>query len=177
MIEVQGNLFELPGDVLCITTNGYISSKGKAVMGRGCALEAKKLSPGLDQLLASKIKENGNVVSILLSPTPNQTWVSFPVKPESVIFDGTNTVKHALSKYQTGETVQGYHAKADLAIIAESAAQLRVLADSLPEWKTILVPRPGCGAGELTWQDVKPVLDVFFDDRFHVVTFPEASSQ
>ena len=86
MIEVQGNLFELPGDVLCITTNGYISSKGKAVMGRGCALEAKKLSPGLDRLLASKIKENGNCVNILLSPQPDQTWISYPVKPVSIVY-------------------------------------------------------------------------------------------
>ena len=176
MIEVQGNLFELPGDVLCITTNGYISSKGKAVMGRGCAAEAKKISPGLDRLLASRIQENGNCVNILLSPLPDQTWISYPVKPVSIVFDGTNTVKHGLSKYQIGETVPGYHAKADLAIIERSAMELRALADTMPEWKTILVPRPGCGAGELTWEQVRPVIEPYFDDRFHVVTFPEPVS-
>lgn len=176
MKEIRGNLFDLGADVVCITTNGFVSTKGKAVMGRGCALQAKQLSPGLDRLLGEKIKAEGNVVNVLLSPIPDQTWLSFPVKPESVIFDGTNSVKHALSKYKLGEIVPGYHAKADLAIIEQSVQQLRALADTMPDWQMILLPRPGCGAGELDYAEVKPILEKYLDDRFHIVTFPEIES-
>jgi hypothetical protein len=36
--------------------------------------------------------------------------------------------------------------------------------------ENVLVPRPGCGNGQLDWEDVKPILLDHFDDRFIVVT-------
>jgi len=34
----------------------------------------------------------------------------------------------------------------------------------------IFLPRPGCGAGELEWKDVKPLLEVL-PDKYFVCTF------
>lgn len=172
MKELRGNLHHIPCDVVCITTNGYASSTGKAVMGRGCAKEIKDMHPGIDYILGTKLLEEGNIVQILKQDMAGKYILSFPVKTDRVIFDGENIVAHAKSKFKKGDTVPGYYAKADLEIIEESAKRLVRLADTMPEWKTILVPRPGCGAGELDWSTVKPILMKYFDDRFTVVSFP-----
>ena len=172
MKELRGNLHDLACDVVCITTNGFVSKNGKAVMGRGCAKEIKEREPGIDLILGTKIRELGPGVLPLKTLADGKTILSFPVKPASVIYDGDNIVAHAKNKYQIGDEVPGYFAKADLAIIEESARALRRMADSMPEWTNIILPRPGCGAGELEWTTVKPILQKYFDHRFSVVTFP-----
>ncbi len=172
MKELRGNLHDIPCDVVCITTNGFVSKNGKAVMGRGCAKEIKEREPGIDVILGTKIRELGPGVLPLKTLADGKTILSFPVKPASVIYDGNNIVNHAKNKFEVGDEVPGYFAKAELEIIEESARALRRMADSMPEWNNIILPRPGCGAGELTWSDVKPILAKYFDHRFSVVTFP-----
>jgi hypothetical protein len=47
--------------------------------------------------------------------------------------------------------------KADLELIKQSARELEGWADDEPN-ETFLLPRPGCGNGQLKWEDVKPLL-------------------
>jgi hypothetical protein len=62
MIEVVGNLWTYPADFRVITTNGATRGDGLAVMGRGCALEAKKRYPKLARLLGERLRARGNHV-------------------------------------------------------------------------------------------------------------------
>lgn len=40
--EVVGNMWAIPADAYCITTNGFVKKNGEAVMGAGCAKEARR---------------------------------------------------------------------------------------------------------------------------------------
>jgi len=149
MIEVKGNLWTYsPVDVRIITTNGFVKKNGEAVMGRGCALEAKQLFPEIAKTLGDHITKQGNIPAILMTVEGEfETYqlVSMPVK-------------------------HTWHEAADPLLIETSAKILRAWAD-LNDWDTIVLPRPGCGNGQLRWEDVRPVLEPILDDRFHVISF------
>ena len=152
MIEVTGNLWDYPADIRVITTNGFVTKAGDCVMGRGCALEATKRYPGVKKMLGTLITEHGNHCFLIFRGNPlvlQAPLVSFPVKHK-------------------------WFQKADLDLIRRSAEELVILADNqawIDRWKKVVLPRPGCGNGQLKWEDVKLVLNPILDDRFHVITF------
>jgi len=100
MIEITGNLWDRYNKMftIClITTNGSTRRDGRAVMGRGCALEAKRKFPGLDKELGKLIVLGGNKVHSLRSGL----W-TFPVKHEwwekaslGLIFESAQRLKWA----------------------------------------------------------------------------------
>lgn len=144
VIEVTGDLWDYPADIRCITTNGFVKKNGECVMGRGCAFEAKTRWPELPRQLGNILKINGNVVSFLRD-FPDNPLLSFPVK-------------------------HNWWERADIALIEKSARDLRTLIDGLGA-NVVVLPRPGCGNGQLNWDDVRPILAPILDDRFHVITF------
>ncbi len=62
-----------------------------------------------------------------------------------------------------------YWEEADLDLIASSCRQLAAM---VPPDQTVYLVRPGCGAGRLAWQDVRPVIAPILDDRFFIVYLP-----
>lgn len=189
-----GNLWNYAGkvDAICITTNGVTNTQGKAVMGRGCAKQATDRYPGIAYKLGKFIKEYGNRAFKIMRDLTNEknpTWiVSFPVKPiyklcespeeikENVVNHMIDSVTKQLKENQSNGkkrvSVPGWAACADINIITESAKQLVIMADKF-NWKTIVCPMMGCGAGQLDWEtQVKPILDNILDQRFILVTYP-----
>ena len=58
--------------------------------------------------------------------------------------------------------------KADLALIEQSAYDLGQLATDYPA-KVFVLPRPGCGNGQRTWEEVRPVIEDILPDNVHVI--------
>jgi hypothetical protein len=152
MREVHGNLWNFAeygfADVVVVTTNGSINRFGSAVMGRGCALQAKQRFPGIERLLAHYLRSYGNRPFVLKKadcPPTSYSLVSMPVKHH-------------------------WRDLADLDLIEQSANALVLMANKRA-WQSIVLPRAGCGNGGLHWQHVQPLLAAIFDDRFTVVTY------
>ena len=169
MREAKGNMLNMECDALVITTNGFVKASGEAVMGRGIAKQVSTALPWVARELGKQLNMKGNIPHVLGTHS-DVTLVSFPVKPRNVIFNGTNVVEHAKHQFNLGDRVPGFYAKAETDLIVESAVKLVQLTDAMG-WQTVLVPRFGCGAGELSWADVCPLVSPILDDRFIACTF------
>jgi len=189
MKEIFGNLFKcVKAEAICITTNGYVKKNGGVVMGRGCALEATKRWPGVEDLVAHSLSGGKNVPTLLtlpqeenpnitLLPTPMANYivpyhvVTFPVKPIRCGGD------QLLPRFQNDNTSRtsvhpGWMSQAKPSLIQHSAKLLVELTDK-HGWSSVIIPKPGCGAGGLDWKDVKPLIADILDDRFYLITFPK----
>jgi len=177
MIVVKGDLFEQNVSAICITTNGYWTLRGEAVMGRGVAEQAAKKWPFIKKKLGYMLNLHGTHVYLLSKKrhvgnhkVPYHV-VSFPVKPKMGISTGKNVVRNLRSKFPEGKQVPGYLLRANLKLIKRSAEELVELADARG-WKTVALPKPGCGAGELKWEAVREVLKpILKGKRFIIVDY------
>lgn len=144
---------------ICITTNGYVKENGFAVCGKGVALQAVKRIPGFARLLGKSIYKGGNVVIRICDKI-----VSFPVKPKEGICNTkrSNVVAHQALNFYPGQTVPGWAMKASIELIEQSLHALHLYA-GMGFFSEIYLPRPGCGAGDLRWWQVKPILERYGD--------------
>jgi hypothetical protein len=173
MLEAIGDMFDELGtaDAIFITTNGFVKRNGRAVMGRGCAKQARDRWPEVERTLGEAINQFGNIPHILITDNGTQIW-SFPVKPVYCISsdNGLNVVQHMRNQYLDGANVPGWACVADLSIICQSVMDMIKIADA-SKWTRVVLPRPGCGAGELSWDKVRPALAQLLDNRFAVYTY------
>jgi hypothetical protein len=174
MRYAQGDIWNFLGlyDAICVTTNGTVTKNGEAVMGRGIALEAKTRFPGLEFRFGKMLQAHGNE-PMQIETSQGTAIVSFPTKPDYTILPKDGQVRdfvvsHMVSKFRPGQKVPGWACKSNLNLIEVSAIKLKEMAD-YRQWRTVAVPQPGCGNGELLWEDVRPVLERHFDDRFIIV--------
>lgn len=110
-------------------------------MGAGIAKQARDRFPHLAEDLGGLVPIMGNVPLFL----PAYHLFSFPTK---------------------------YHwqSPSDLELIERSARRLMSWVAAAKEVRPLILPRPGCLNGQLTWDVVRPILEPILDDRVHVIT-------
>ena len=147
MKQIQGDIWKSEANAICIPTNGIVKANGDAVMGAGLALQATMYYPPLPKYLGHCLQKFGNQVfmfpltSDMISGEP--IVITFPTKND----------------WKKGSRID---------LIQKSANELVKMADGLPGLKRIAIPRVGCGKGGLKWEQVCPLLQKVFDDRFEV---------
>lgn len=172
-----GNIIDYIGrpDVIAITTNGFVTTRGAGVMGMGIAKQMAEAYPELPALLGRSLRDNGNIVAPLLQ-LGNTTIVSFPVKPSSIILESFGqVVSHARDKYSIGQRVPGFHCVADLEIIKASCMQLNDFME-LHSKRHAIVPIPGCGAGELSFNhnEVRATCESILSDKVWMMSWKKS---
>lgn len=112
-------------------------------MGRGVALQARKQYPGIAFELGRILKGAGGNHVCFIPSQSLKLILAFPVKHH-------------------------WRENADLELIARSVVELQaVIGDN--SILTYVLPRPGCGNGQLVWDDVRPLL-LGLPDNVHVIT-------
>ena len=141
---IKGDIWKFhdAGEWICVTTNGFIKANGRAVMGRGTALQCVQRYKGASLLLGIAIRSHGNVTNIFME---HEKIIAFPVK-------------------------HNWWEKADPKLIRDSAERLAVMFFVDPPDKVYL-PWPGCGNGGLRWKHVNGIISPILDDRFIVVEY------
>lgn len=156
-------------DGICVTTNGYVTSKGDAVMGRGIALSAatRYKNINIKHILGNHLTKNGNHVSILHNDNGTNI-ISFPVKRDHFDFSIDEGFPGTVRNMKHGSIVPGWSLKAEIWLIKRSAIELMEIIEK-NKFKHVLLPQPGCKNGELNWIDVSKELDQILDNRVFIV--------
>ena len=146
MIEIIGDIWNYldSANAICIPTNGIVKkSDGKAVMGAGLALQALKICPIADEALGLSLQRYGQRVGI---------------------------IGHYNSCYLVAFPTKVHWKDPSILSLIETSAQRLVVFSNVMSWKAIVLPRVGCGLGQLQWDDVKVILEKYFDNRFIIVS-------
>lgn len=151
MREAFGDIWSLavsiPYSVVIITTNGTVKKNKALVMGKGIAKEALDRYPKLDVTLGHHVRQRGNTP--MLAQQRDGLWLA------------------------TMPTKYDWRTAADIELIIDSAKELQEI---LPLWapeRTFLMPRPGCGNGDLDWAVVKSFIEPILCDQFVVCSWFE----
>lgn len=147
MKEITGNIWDYKDkDWIVIMVNGMVKKNGENVMGKGIAAQAKMLFPDLPLKLGDSIlHNNGNHVHIF----SEYNIITFP------------------TKYR-------FYEDSDIELIERSAKELtevkKLLIEGRGDNRDFYLVRSGCGSGRLSWLDVKPILEKYFDDSYIIVS-------
>ena len=147
MKEVNGDIWETDLDlnIICITTNGMVNSKGEAIMGRGIAKQAADRFPGIKKVIGSHILQFGNTPCL---------YRNYPLLKET----------HIISL----PTKHHWKDCSDINLIEKSIIAILKIVDVNPNFRRIGMTRPGCGNGGLNWNIIKSFIKPLLDERFIV---------
>ncbi len=140
MLEAKANLWDFPAEYRVVTTNGVTNIDSELVMGAGVALGAKQRFPDLPYKLGLWVEEYGNRPFLCRE----EGLISLPTK------------RH-------------WKEDSDIELIVKSVKLLVAMVDKYGI-QSVVMPRPGCGNGNLDWDSVRSRIEPLLDDRFTVVS-------
>lgn len=142
MREVTGDLFQYPADAIVISINWKTKRSGEAVMGAGVAKQAAERWPWLATSLGRQIEMSSGPAVVCFS-TATAFLLLVPTKHD-------------------------WRAPSTLELVESGVRTMIDLVDR-HGWRSIAMPRLGCGLGGLSWStQVRPLLTGSLDDRFVV---------
>jgi len=151
MILVQKELWSVPADILLVTTNATITSKGNLVMGAGAAGQAETRYSKMPRLLGQKIQELGQEYGVILI--------------SSSVLVGSAKVTFLKDKVMLRQYIGAFQVKhkwwesAKLVLIENSVTLLRrLLTNQYLKKLTVVMNFPGIGYGKLKREDVLPII-------------------
>lgn len=168
MHEITGDLFESEqADAICILTNGFVNAQGSNTMGKGCALGAKQRWPGIQLAVGHHIRSGGNHCRILTVDGSDEVKNSVCLVTPTPI----STIHLVPYHILTFPTKHHWSESSDLKLIERSCSQLMTYVNARG-WKSVVLPRPGCGAGGLSWEnEIRPLISDILDQRIYVIDF------
>lgn len=132
-----GEMFQTPGHII-VTTNSFLTTKMKLVMGRGAACQLKRKVPGIDLVFGQMIHETCGHLGRY-----------------GLLFNG---------KYGAAQVKYRFNEKADLDLIRYS---MQFLAWVARENRYIYsINYPGIGNGRLEKDQVRPILNILPDNVY-----------
>ena len=163
MLEEIQNIWDIDRsqDWIAIMTNYGWRGNGTAVFGRGTAAQAKQKFNGLEEWYGKCCKEYYEESKDIFMPIQTheqQHLVMFPTK-----------------KLNARNPELSWQEKGSIAQIAKSARSLMLWIHVNGVESDIYIPRPGCGNGELKWDEVKPYLEILPDNVICVTSHEDNS--
>lgn len=143
MKEAAGNIFSGSHDWLVFTANSTVTKDGRLVMGAGIAKQVLERYPGIDRFFGSVLQDNGYAGGRY------------------------NLAAHYGHRVMALQTKIDWRNASDLNLVVESVSYLAGFSLFRPT-ETIATVRPGCGLGNLDWDQVKPRIAPLLPDNVTV---------
>jgi len=160
MKEIVGNIFTVEADAICVPTNGIVKANGELTMGKGLALQFAENFPmilsngwekgSLAQELGKRVKSLGNIPHLI----QHDEWTDCDYYQWNIISFPTK------NRWQDPSSIK--------LIECSTISLVKLVNDN--KFTNVVLPRVGCGLGQLNWSQVKIVLETYLDDRFSVIT-------
>lgn len=96
----------------------------------------------------------------------------FPWVPEvlgRMLINNGNHVHYLGSNLISFPTKNDWRHKSDIELITQSCRELMTL-KSLYRWHWVILPRPGCENGGLTWEEVRIIISTILDDSIYIIS-------
>ena len=156
MLEIKGDFWKHSQDftgLVCLT-NKFVMNNGLLCMGGGIAKGFKDRFYSIDAIWGHRLMDN------------------YEQNVMATIYDFEFNEKMEVSKILIAyPTKYSPSEKSDLKLITTCAYELQKLIDLFDI--DVLMGRPGCGLGGLSWDDVKQEIATILDDRCTIISFPE----